>query len=102
MFNRIAPIALVFGLGVIALPAFAQSTCAPRDHIVTELEKSYGERNTGAGLKGSDAIYEIWTSADSGTWTILLTKADGISCVVAAGEHWLEMPVKIAKVGAPA
>jgi hypothetical protein len=26
------------------------------------------------------------------TWTIVLTKPDGTSCVVAAGKHWQNLP----------
>jgi len=36
-------------------------------------------------LANQTAIIEVFTSK-SGTWTILLTRPDGASCIVSAGE----------------
>ena len=81
--------------------AEAQTACGPRDQLVTKLEDGYGESRLGAGLRGSASIFEIWASASSGTWTILVTNTEGISCVMASGESWHDMPVLSADLGAP-
>jgi len=83
-----------------AAPALAQqaapqtspalSACAPRDSIVAQLEKKYGETRRGAGLQNRGAVTEVFASAATGTWTIIVTRPDGVSCAVAAGEAWLE------------
>jgi len=44
-------------------------------------------------------MVEIWTSEASGTWTILITQANGQTCVAAAGKNWLDMPVQEIKIG---
>ena len=92
MIKRIAYTAVLFGMVATAPAALAQVSCAPRDNIVTKLENTYGESRTGAGLKGTTSIYEIWASEDSGTWTILLTNPDGVSCIMASGEYWRDLP----------
>jgi len=102
MNTRITFTALMLGSVATALPAMAQSPCGPRDQLIEKLEDSYGENRMGAGLRGNASIFEIWASADSGSWTILVTDTDGISCVMATGEYWQEMPAIAAGLGAPA
>lgn len=77
---------------IFALPAQAQQAgaCAPRADIVTHLEKKYGETRRGAGLQNRGSVTEIFVSAESGTWTIIVTRPDGLACAVAAGEAWAE------------
>ena len=73
----------------LALPAAAQSAgCAPREVVVDRLDRSYGEVYAGGGLQGRSAMFEIWVSSEDKTWTILMTRPDGIACVVAAGTDW--------------
>jgi hypothetical protein len=38
-------------------------------------------------------LIEVLTSA-KGSWTIISTQPSGHSCLVAAGEHWVNVPVK--------
>jgi hypothetical protein len=33
-------------------------------------------------------MVEIWTSDKTGSFSILVTRPDGISCLVSAGNHW--------------
>ena len=73
-----------------ALPATAQGiSCGVRSEIVETLIQTYGENFSGGGLQDDSAVYEVWTSEAAGTWTILLTRPDGTSCVMAAGTNWL-------------
>lgn len=66
------------------------SACAPRAAVVAQLERKYGETRRGAGLQNRGAVTEVFASATTGTWTIIVTRPDGLSCAVAAGEAWLE------------
>lgn len=77
---------------VVTLPtlAHAQSNCAARDKVISKLEAGYGETFAGGGLQNSQRIYEVWFSAEKGTWTILMTRADGSTCIMASGTHWRE------------
>ena len=67
-----------------------QSNCAERQHVVKKLESGYGEAFAGGGLQNTDRVFEVWFSEDKGTWTILMTKADGSTCIMASGTNWRE------------
>ncbi len=76
----------------------AQSNCAARDKVVDRLSGKYGEAFSGGGLRNEESIYEVWHSEEKGTWTILMTRADGISCIMASGTNWrdgLKVPAGI-------
>jgi hypothetical protein len=74
----------------LPLPAAAQGiSCGERSEIVDTLLNVYGENFSGGGLQDDSAVYEVWTSEENGTWTILLTRPNGTSCVMAAGTDWL-------------
>lgn len=70
--------------------AQAQQPCALRTDIVAQLEQKYGERRVGAGLQNRGAVTEVFASAETGTWTIIQTRPDGVACAVAAGESWAD------------
>ncbi len=77
-------------LAVIGAPSVvaAQPSCAERDFVVQKLTTSYGESFQGGGLQSETKVFEVWFSEEKGTWTILMTNADGMSCVMASGTNW--------------
>jgi hypothetical protein len=92
MFKRLLTVTLVFGMAGTAPPALA-SACAERDSVVEQLKSKYDERLTVGGLhNGEDknSVVEIWSSDETGTFTVLLTHATGITCVMAAGTDFFE------------
>ena len=90
MFKRICTAALVFGVLAMAPPtqATAQVACGYRDAITTVLSERYGETQMALGVQNAGSIVEVWTSKDTGTWTILMTRPNGTSCLMASGEGW--------------
>lgn len=81
-------------VGSWTLPATAEQqglSCAKRDEMVKVLAKKYREMPRAIGLASQSAVIEVFTSA-AGTWTILLTRPDGASCIVSAGNSWEENP----------
>jgi len=89
MFKRIITSALVFGAAALAPPALAQSlSCLPRDTLVQKLETGFGERLVGGGLQSAQRLLEVWSSDETGTFTVFVTSPGGISCIVATGQHW--------------
>lgn len=89
MFKRLFSAALIFGAAALAPPLAAQSTlCLPRDTLTATLGAQYSETLAGGGLQSETRLIELWRSPDGGTFTILLTRPDGISCVLATGHHW--------------
>lgn len=87
MGNRTAFAAAACAL-LVAGPAFAYGNCADRDIVTNTLEKKFGESPVGAGLDGDTELYEVWQSDDGGSWTILMTTAEGLTCVLASGTDW--------------
>ncbi|MDJ1015942.1 MAG: hypothetical protein QNJ35_05470 [Paracoccaceae bacterium] len=83
----------------VALPTAlqAQTNCASRDMVVEKLESRYGEYFAGGGLQNQTRIFEVWFSEEKGTWTILMTRADGTSCIMASGTNWREGDTSLKK-----
>lgn len=66
--------------------ATAQSACAPRDYLVQELARKYAEQQVAIGLAAGGHVMEIFASAAE-EWTLVATRPDGVSCIVATGTH---------------
>jgi len=101
MFKRIVSAALIFGAAALAPPAHAQSrtNCLDREKMVQSLETRYNESLKSIGMQSPTQLLEIWSSEDSGTFTVLITSADGTSCVVAFGQNWQAVEVENVKAG---
>ena len=71
-----------------AQTAQAQQTrnCGPRELVVTRLAEGYGETRQSMGLGANNAVIEVFASDESGTWTILVTSPNGMTCLVASGQ----------------
>lgn len=88
--------AVAFAIATLSVPASAEADqarqgrmpCGPRAVMVEKLTNKFGETRQGAGLINAKAAMEVWSSAKTGSWTILLSRADGVSCVIAAGKNW--------------
>ncbi len=101
MLNQILAslLALIFLNG----PALAQGTnCGDRQAIVDQLTNKYGESRQNVGLNGNNSLVEVFVSAATGTWTILVTMPTGTSCLVAAGQNWQVVEAEIVTPGNPA
>ncbi len=79
---------LIFTAAMMPATLHAQANCAARDTVIEKLETGYGEVFAGGGLQSSTKIYEVWFSEEKGTWTILMTRSDGFSCIMASGTNW--------------
>ena len=84
---RLILAALLGGILLSALPAEA-SICGPRDRVLWSLKKNYREQPIAHGLTNTGGVAEVIVSPNGGTWTILLTMPDGMTCLLAAGENW--------------
>ena len=101
MFKRLISAALIFGSAALAPPAFAVETgniiqaqqtgrqaCGPRHQLTDALTQKYGETKQAVGLSNAQQAFEVWISNRTGSWTMLMTNANGISCIVASGKSW--------------
>ena len=75
---------------VVPGQAVANAMCADRAKFVDQLEKKYSEQISARGLQSSDRLLEIFTSSETGSFTVLLTRPDGVSCVLATGTNWVQ------------
>ena len=82
-----AAVAVSAGAAIAAGPQEGR-TCAPRAEIVTLLTERYREMPMGTGVSETgDAAFEMFRSVN-GSWTITMTTANGLTCVMAAGRDW--------------
>ena len=75
---------------VTAIPAHAED-CAERELVTARLTQDYSEQLTAGGLQDADSqagVVEVWASPETGTFTVMLTSADGVSCILATGTDW--------------
>jgi len=86
--------AVLAALGIFVLTASsadAHALCGERNKVVANLEKTYSETPVSMGLESNGGVIEILASP-SGSFTIILTWPNGVSCVMAAGENWEGLP----------
>lgn len=91
---------LVAGLIVVAsaqaqaqLPSVpARLPCHDYHKIAETLGKRYGEQPVSLGMQTNGHVLQVFTSAESGSWTILSVAPSGIGCIVAAGQGWQTRP----------
>ena len=66
----------------------SQQICAPRAQIVEKLKAEFNEEPQAIGVTHSGGLFEI-LSSESGTWTVLATGPNGVSCLVLSGDGWM-------------
>jgi hypothetical protein len=71
--------------------AAAQMACGSHDKIVDTLDRSYKETLTNFGIAGQRNLLEVFAS-EKGTWTIIVTTPEGMTCIMAAGQSWENVP----------
>lgn len=62
----------------------AQAVCVPTEQVYTTLTERHGESRMVAAISGRGTVLEVWASP-SGSWSALVTRPDGLSCMVDAG-----------------
>ena len=68
-----------------------------RDQAIENLKTSYGEEVEARGLSNDGKVmFELLTSKD-GSWTLLMTHADGKTCLVGSGQSWTAVTAMKAK-----
>lgn len=94
---RAALAALPLSLSLLSQPAQAQ-TCAARELIVSRLAETYGESRQSMGLGANNSVVEVFAS-DAGTWTIIVTMANGTACLIASGQAFEQMAEALPPLG---
>ena len=97
--SYLTPAALVGLLG-LAAPALAQAppqtpltpACHSHADLAEMLNQKYAEQPSALGVQSNGHLVEVFVSHDGTSWTIVITRPDGWSCIVAVGEHWESLP----------
>ena len=85
MFGKALTTALLASF--VSVPVLAQAVCSDRGKFLDHLSDGYKEAPVAMGLASNGSVLEVLAS-DKGSWTIILTMPNGVSCVVASGEAW--------------
>jgi hypothetical protein len=85
--------ALIVG-ALISSPVAAQGVCGSREELVSRLENGYLESQVAIGLGSSGALIEIFVSKEKGTFSIIRTTPTGISCLMTAGDNWIDIQLE--------
>ena len=83
--------ALLLGAVAVASPALADqapTACGPHADVIKALGSKFHETQSATALTSAGTLLEVLTADDGATWTIIVSRPDGLSCVVAAGQNW--------------
>lgn len=86
-----AAVIILFTLSIAA--ASAQRVCGSRHDLIRQLQDQFGERPAGHGVLADGRLVELVVSSDGG-WSLLVTRPDGTTCLVAAGVDWQRIESK--------
>jgi len=83
----------------VSIPAQAQMQCHQHKEVLGKFADTYKEAPVAGGLTQDGRLLQVLSSGDDGTWTIVLSKPDGVTCVIMAGEAWRKLDPKPAQKG---
>ena len=92
---------LAAALAVFPVVSEAQQSrnCAPHDAVVDRLAVRYGEARQVMALGSNNSMVEVFASEETGSRTITVTAAGGLTCLVAAGEHYQHVAEELPPMG---
>jgi hypothetical protein len=64
-----------------------QSPCGPTGQVEKRIHDQYGESIVGAGITPGGILFTL-ANPETGTFTILLRRPDGMTCVLMGGTGW--------------
>lgn len=87
---RIITAAIVAAFSCLALaPAHAQARpCGDGDQIIARLQKDWGEDAAVIALDAAGRMVRILVNQQTGTWTMLVTAPNGLTCLTTHGTAW--------------
>ncbi|HIP80212.1 MAG TPA: hypothetical protein EYH07_17365 [Kiloniellaceae bacterium] len=90
--SRDAALLALLGFLCLTGPVTAQGLqCGARDALLETLAEHHKERVVSRGLTSGGALLEV-LAGPSGSWSILVTRPGGPTCLVSSGEGWRRLP----------
>lgn len=77
------------------------AACAPRDDVLDRLAERFGEARQSIGLASGNQVVEMFASPETGTWTLTLTRPDGMTCIIGVGEGFEQVEAGARPTGQP-
>ena len=74
----------------LPVDAASPNLCTKRTALVKALHNKYEEQRRGMGIASKTGVVEFYMS-DKGTWTVVMSMPNGMSCIIAAGRDWEEI-----------
>lgn len=90
------------GLFLTAPAGHSAPQCAARAEVLDQLSSKYGEARQAMGLAANATVMELHANAQDGSWTITITRADGVTCLMASGQGFETLAEPTPAKGAPA
>ncbi len=88
-------------VSLLVLAGTARALCLPHEEAIARLQRDRSETAHGFGLDNHGrAVLELFVS-DAGSWTILVTRTDGLSCITASGESWTATETELPRMAPP-
>ncbi len=78
----------------IQSPVSAEPACATHEEVTRHLADNFAEVPIAIALASDNGVIEVFSRGDGATWTMVVTRPDGKSCIVASGEAWENWPVE--------
>ncbi|GEM_PF-1027870 len=78
---------LASGSPAAAQSPIAEVLCAPSPALHDRLTRQFGSDRLVTGLRGPEEVMELWSSERTGRWTLVMSYANGTSCIVAMGKE---------------
>lgn len=85
---------------MISGPAWGQRSCADRQQFLGLLGRDYGEQPVIRAIDAGGRMIEILI-APSGSWSMLITRPGGPTCMRGSGEAFEFTPRQTAQPGSP-
>lgn len=77
----------------VSLPVAAQApTCVKRTDLIQHLANQYHETPVAVGIADNGALLEVFVSTEGETWTVAVTLPSGVTCLIATGQQWQDLP----------
>lgn len=74
--------------GVLSSAGAQEMLCKERSVVLAQLSAGYQEVPQAVGLAANGELIELIAHPDGKTWTLLMSRTDGLSCIIATGESW--------------
>jgi hypothetical protein len=79
---------LVFSAPAGTVEQIGTTMCESRQAVLEFLSTKYAEAPVAMGVAKNGSLVEVLTSGAGSTFTIIVTRPDGTTCMVAAGQGW--------------